>query len=237
MGTGKALPPNSETMRRHTFDLAQLEPFEIGAALTIIMCWPAPRDEELRGDKHTRLAAVLLRLSAGSDEQARITPRPMKSIYAFRNVEEDVENMKRLDNRLSEVLAFGHRLIPFLKHAYNGSTELLPGMDKLNLAGVVRAVEHETGNPVDPANFRKRDWLPWLPVAHLAAAARILLQQLEQEQAAPRPWWELMIDPAMIGRWLREAKLLEPIVLKAFPKVSTKLARIELAGVSLPPTN
>lgn len=228
---------NSDSIRRYGFDLAQLEPFEVGAALTVLMCWPAPGDEELRGEMQVRLAAALLRTVVGSEDPALVTPRMMKPVYAFRNVDADADQMKRLDKRLGEALTFGHRVIPFLKHADNGSSELLPGMDKLNLAGVVRAAEHETGMEIDLANFRKRDWLHWLPVAHLAAAARILLQQLDQEQVAPRPWWNLMIHPAMIGRWLREAKLLEPIVLKAFPDISAKLARIELVGVTFPPTN
>lgn len=228
---------NSEPARRYTFDLAQLEPFEVGAALTVLMCWPAPADEELRGEMHARLSAALLRTVVGNEELALITPRPMKPIYAFRNVDADVEHMKRLDKRLGEALTFGHRVIPFLKHADDGSTELLPGMDKLNLAGVVRAAEHEKGLQIDLANFRKRDWLPWLPATHLAAAARILLQQLDREQATPRPWWNLMIDPAMIRRWIHEAKLLEPIVLKAFPEISSKLARIELVGVAFASTN
>lgn len=110
-------------------------------------------------------------------------------------------------------------------------------MGKLSLAGVVRAAEQESGSHLDLANFRKRDWLPWLPVAHLAAAARILLQQLEQEQQASRPWWDMMTDPAMILRWLHEAIALEPIVLKAFPEVSSRLAQIALVGVALPPAN
>lgn len=228
---------NSDPTRCYTFDLAQLEPFEIGAALTVLLCWPAPADEELRGEMHARLSAALLRAVVGSKDLALITPRLMKPIYAFRNVEADLAGMKRLEKRLGDALAFGHRVIPFLMHAANGSGKLLPAMDKLNLAALVRAVEHASNGHVDPGNFRKRDWLPWLPVAHLAAAARILLQQLEREQIAPRPWWDLMTDPAMIGCWLREAKLLEPIVLKAFPKIDSKLARIELVGVTLPPTN
>lgn len=115
-------------MRRYSFDLGRLEPFEIGAAATVIMCWRGPLDEELRGEMQVRLAAALLRIAVGDEELALITPRSMKPIYAFRNVDADVKHMKRLDKRLSEALTFGHRVIPFLKHADTmGQANCCPG--------------------------------------------------------------------------------------------------------------
>lgn len=223
--------------RRYGLDASRLESFELGAAATVIMCWPDPAQEVLRSDMFEKLAAALLRIAVGDGDAAQQTPRLMKPAYAFRNVDHDVKHMARLEARLEAALVFGHRVMPFLKHADNGASELLPGMDNLSIAALVRAIEEETGEPIDIANFRKRDWLQWLPVAHLAAAARILLQNHVREQVPPRPWWDMMTSLEVITAWLREAHVLEPIVLRAFPELGPRLARIELRGVDFATTN
>ena len=224
-------------LRYYTFDLSQLEPFELGAAATVIMCWPDPSDENKRGEMHEKIAAALLRKTVGVSAAALQTRRPMKPVYAFRNVERDVEHMARLDDRLESVMVFGHRVIPFLKRAENGSAELLPGIKKPTMASLVRAIEDETKEPIDNANFRQRDWLPWLPVAHLAAGARIFVQTMGWDRFEIDDWWEMMTDAWLITAWLGQARLLEPLVLRAFPKVGPQLARIRLTEVSFPTTN
>ncbi|QCI80350.1 hypothetical protein E6W36_15055 [Hankyongella ginsenosidimutans] len=228
---------NSERQRRYTFDPAQLEPFEIGAAATVIMCWPGPLDEELRGEMQVRLAAALLRIAVGDEELALITPRSMKPIYAFRNVDADVKHMKRLEGRLSSALDVGNLAMPFLKKAYDGSDVRFPGMSDLTLASLTKAIELERRIGLDPANFRKRDWLPWLPVVHLAAAARVVLQQVRETSGREPEWLEMMADAGLIARWLREAQALVRIAILAFPMLEATLVRIELVGVTLPPAN
>lgn len=229
---------NTEAWRRHyTLDVSQLEPFELGAAATVIMCWPDPGDENKRGEMHVGVAAALLRKAVGVSDIALQTRRPMNPVYAFRNVERDVEHMARLDDRFEAAMVFGHRVTPFLKHAENGSAGLLPGMKKLNVASLVRAIEDETKEPIDIANFRQRDWLPWLPVAHLAAGARIFVQTMGWDRFQIEDWWEMMTDASQVTAWLGQASLLEPIVLRAFPKMESKLARIRLTGVSFLTTN
>ena len=222
--------------RHYVFDPSQLEPFEIGAHATVILCWPSPDDQSVRDEMQVKIAAQLLRDTVGDDEEALNTPRLMKPKYAFRDVERDAEHRTRLDVRLASALHVGNLAMPFLKHAYDGSDVRFPGMKDLSIASLIHATEETSGDWVDPANFRKRTWLPWLPVVHLAAAARIVRQRVEISFGRKPTWPEMMTDATLLGSWLGEARIIAPVVAQAFPKEASRLIHIGLVGVNLPAT-
>ena len=223
--------------RQYAFDPTQLEPFEIGAAATVILCWPGARQQPVREEMHVKIAALLLRASVGNDDEAQITPRLMKPIYAFRDVERDLDHMERFEQRLASALHVGNLAMPFLRKAHDGADVRFPGMEALTIASLARAVGDAEDSWVDPANFRKRVWQPWLPVVHLAAAARIVLQECRKATGREPEWLAMMTDPALIGRWLIEARALEVTALRAFPQIGNGLVRIDLVGVTCPRTD
>lgn len=76
--------PSTSDQWNYAFNFEALAPYEIGAALAVILaCPPGVTDEEMRGRFHTVLCAQFLRAQAKADPAWANQPQLIKPLYAF----------------------------------------------------------------------------------------------------------------------------------------------------------
>lgn len=215
-------------MREITLNMAATEPYEIGAAATVLMCWPGEADEAKRAEQHVRLCAWAVRKLVADEPGGELRPWPIKPVYAFSS---GAFRLDAIERRRDLRLRMGYLAMPFLKTAALGANETFKGMSGLSVAALIDwigDVEPGLGREVDGANFRQREWRPSLPVIHLAAAARVLMRQ-DDENGRERSWAPFILERDRVEAWLRLAMEIEPFALQAFPEIEAAQLRIRLA--------
>lgn len=73
----------SRSMREITLRTADVEPYEIGAAVTVLMCWPSAREEAKRMEQHARLCAWAVRKLGADEPGGELRPWAINPLYAF----------------------------------------------------------------------------------------------------------------------------------------------------------
>ena len=185
------------------FDTAALAPFEIGAQLDALLCYPtwSPERRQKVGD------AICADVIAFTIE---LEPHRKKELWAAypRYAKSRARSaLTSLPSRREKALVFGLAFLPLLKQAATGKLPILNGHQRdLSKAEIARYLlpPREEGLEINYES-RLHDWLKELrdfhPIAHLAAAYQYIARERSgANEAAALDYQDLEIHRAIVRR-------------------------------------
>jgi hypothetical protein len=216
-------------VEEYLIDFAKLGIHECGAALITLLAYPANSEKE-RSQLHASLCANALRtqfLGPPDDQVAQL----MKPIYAFRDREEIIKDLKTLKRRLRDRMVAARMAMGFLQLAAGKVPKLPAGIRRLSLNQMSEMVLVDAGQS-EPENVETRIWRPSLPVIHLAAATAVKINNVEKAGLGRFDFMELIMCRPLVEAIVHEAQAYEGLMSKSphFPLNPANFVRLRLAG-------
>jgi hypothetical protein len=205
------------------------EAYECGAMLLAVLAYPAQgqddnRQASLRASL-CRHAIEFLHMSDPDDWR----PQPVKLPYVFRDAKAAGRDIKYAAKRLGERLVAARMAIPYLQRSELGQAFTQPkAIKRLSLNEMAEFVLEDAGQS-DACNVKHRYWAPSRPVIHLAAAAAVTGQELEN--AGVQLCFEhLLVCRELIGRIVQRSQLYEELIARdpAFPVNADDLIKVRI---------
>ena len=213
------------------YDFKRDQTYEIGAGITVAMCWPLAEDDKLREKQHRNLCCWTLQQLIGDLTGGSRMPWLIKPIHAFGNTVTGPFGGRHLEKRLAAMLGKGNLVMPFLKFHDYGGIELFEGMTRLSETDLMASIadydgEHDQGT-FDRSNYLQRSWRPALPAIHIAAAVRWEMQ-IYAKAGETANWFRFLTEQRAIEQWVARAQMIEPVALRAFPEIGDRQIRVRL---------
>ena len=198
----------------------ELEPFEIGARLDALLCYPTWSSE-----RQKQLAdAICAELVSYSIEVDFSRKADLISRYPRYTKHRRRTALGSLHERREKALTFGQAFLPLLKKAATGELPILYGEQReLSISEVARFIwpPREDGaeiNYADRLHDRQRELRSYRPIAHLAAAYQYFARQRSgPNQAAALDYQDLDLHCDLVQRanefagYFRSVPALRPI--------------------------
>lgn len=184
-------------------DAAALKPFEIGARLDALLCYP-----RWSAERQQRVAdAICARLVAHSIEVDPSRKANLWGAFPKYTMSRSRASLKTLDERRNDALRAGLAFLPLLKKAAIGKLPILRGREReLSLAEIARFLwPDEKSQEKDYEDFlhdrAKHGLRRFYPIAHLAAANQYIARERSGEaDRAPFEYQDLDFHREVVRR-------------------------------------
>lgn len=199
---------SSETEQGNSNDVLvlnarELEPFEIGARLDALLCYPTWSSErQLQIADAICAELVSYSIEVDSSRKADLTSR-----YPQYTKDRRRTALGSLHERREKALTFGQAFLPLLKQAATGELPILYGERReLSISEIVRFIwpPREDGaeiNYADRLHDRQRELRSYRTIAHLAAAYEYVARQRSgPNQAAALDYQDLGLHRDLVRR-------------------------------------
>ena len=184
-------------------DTQELEPFEIGARLDALLCYPTwspERQQQIADAICAELVSYSIEVDSG--RKGDLTDRyPRYTKHRRRTA------LGSLPDRREKALTFGQAFLPLLKQAATGELPILYGEQReLSISEIARFIwpPREEGaeiNYADRLHDRQKELRSYRPIAHLAAAYQYFARQRSgPNQAAPLDYQDLSLHRDLVRR-------------------------------------
>lgn len=198
-----------------SFDSDRASVFEIQAAVLAILAWPEDVPDGLDlAAAQVALGGHLIRAAIAADPDFALRPQWMKPVYLLQGLEEMRTIVANTMNRLRQTLRVARIARPFVARARGHDARLPEGIARLSLNQIVPWVleaEHEPSR--DAHSFEEKVARRTYPVLHLAVALEHALDVGERATGKPVPLEALLISDEACARILKQAEILEPVML------------------------
>lgn len=185
------------------FDTAALAPFELGAQLDVLLCYPTWSPERRQKVAYA-ICAELIAFTIELEPQRK---KELSAAYPQYAKSRARSALTSLPSRREKAFEFGLGFLPLLKKAAIGELPMLNGRQReLSKAEIARFMlpPREEGLEINYES-RLHDWLKEMrdfhPIAHLAAAYQYIARERSgANKAAPLDYQDLEIHRAIVSR-------------------------------------
>jgi hypothetical protein len=175
--------PSAES-RTFLLNSTILEPFEIGAKLLAIACYPATDENDALQKAAEALCADTIRIKCTEYPESAQQWRDAYPAYSAIDERESRRRLRTFSNRLQRRMLAARMSLGFFERAITGKEPRLPnGMKRHSLNELSKLVMEQTHQSV-PENFEHRIWRPSRPVIHIAAAMQVIARASEPNSVA-----------------------------------------------------
>src|SRR5690242_6295573 len=132
-------------MRQFVLDLNRLEPYEAGAQLLALICYPADGEGKSCASLSESLCVKAIEAQASADVAWANSKQPIKPIYLLHRrdvIERDWNSCVKV---IGQRLVAAKMVMPFLKEAHTGETPKLPGVKKISIRAMADFVLDDLG--------------------------------------------------------------------------------------------
>lgn len=205
--------------------LAEAEqPYERGAALTALMCWPEDeaRFDKLRNELCYLAIRRLVAASPGSERRAL----PLRPAHVF--LDKPITEVPRTARtRLERYLEVAEMVTPLFRGiaAETVAGRAVPATPAQERMADAWNAGKDRATTIEAGNFAERVLRPALPMLHYGVAAIHLMRESE-DAGRQLTWLDFLGDEAIIASWIALATFIEPLVPIAFPNARDRIIRV-----------